>query len=63
MEFATEFWASMVAFWTLIMDVLRDTAFGTSFGRIMFGILVFALLLVMRGLFARFFMGGLKGWA
>ena len=60
MEFATEFWASMVAFWTLIMDVLRDTAFGTSFGRIMFGILVFALLLVMRGLFARFFIGWLK---
>ena len=60
MEFATEFWASMVSFWTLIMDVLRDTAFGTSFGRIMFGILVFALLLVLRGLFARFFIGWLK---
>jgi len=60
MEFATEFWASLVAFWTLIMDVLRDTAFGTSFGRILIGFVVFAVLLVLRGLFARFFIGWFK---
>lgn len=60
MEVATEFWASLVAFWTLITDVLRDTAFGTSFGRILFAMLIFALLLVARGLFARFFIGWLK---
>ena len=60
MEFATEFWASLVGFWTLIIEILRDTAFGTSFGRILVGILVFALLLVLRGLFARFFIGWLK---
>ncbi|MEP4380049.1 MAG: mechanosensitive ion channel family protein [Alphaproteobacteria bacterium] len=60
MEFATEFWASLTAFWVLFMDVLRDTAFGTSFGRILIAVFVFALLLVARGLFARFFIGWLK---
>ena len=60
MEVATEFWVSLVAFWTLITDVLRDTAFGTSFGRILFAMFIFALLLVARGLFARFFIGWLK---
>ena len=60
MEFATEFWVSLVGFWELTVGVLRDTAFGTSFGRILFAILIFALLLVIRGLFARFFIGWLK---
>jgi len=60
MEFATEFWASLVDFWTLTGDVLRDTAFGTSFGRLMLAVFLFGLLLVARGLFARFFIGWLK---
>jgi MscS family membrane protein len=60
MEFATEFWVSLVDFWKLTVDVLRDTAFGTSFGRILFAMFVFALLLVLRGIFARFFIGWLK---
>ena len=60
MEFATEFWTSLVDFWKLTADVLRDTAFGTSFGRLMLAVLLFGLLLVARGLFARFFVGWLK---
>ncbi len=60
MEFANEFWASLVAFWGIIISVLRETAFGTSFGRIVVAVLVFAALLVLRGLFARFAIGWLK---
>ena len=60
MEFATEFWTALVDFWTLIMDLLRDTAFGTSFGRILLAVFVFAILMVLRSLFARFFIGWLK---
>ncbi len=60
MEFATEFWASLVAFWALVMDVLRETAFGTSFGRILVAVLVFAVLLVARGVFARIFIDWLR---
>ena len=60
MELPTEFWALLVAFWALVMEVLKETAFGTSFGRILVAVLVFALLLVARGLFARFFIGWLK---
>lgn len=60
MEFVTEFWTSLVTFWDLIMSVLRETAFGTSFGRIVVAVLVFAGLLVLRGLFARFVIGWLK---
>lgn len=60
MEFVTEFWAPLVAFWALVTGVLRDTAFGASFGRIVLAVAVFGLLLVARGLFARFFIGWLK---
>jgi MscS family membrane protein len=60
MEFATDFWVSLIDFWKLTEDVLRDTAFGTSFGRLMLAVFVFGLLLVARGLFARFFIGWLK---
>jgi len=60
MEFLTEFWTSLLSFRVLVTDVLRDTAFGTSFGRIVLAVVVFGLLLVARGLFARFFIGWLK---
>ncbi|MBN42622.1 MAG: mechanosensitive ion channel protein MscS [Alphaproteobacteria bacterium] len=60
MEFVTEFWTSIIAFGALVMEILRETAFGTSFGRILVAVLVFALLLVVRGLFARFFISWLK---
>lgn len=60
MEFATEFWSSLVAFWALLLEVIRDTAFGTGFGRILIAVVVFGLLLVMRGLFARFIIGWFK---
>lgn len=63
MEFATELWVSLVDFWALTNDVLSDTAFGTSFGRLMLAVFVFGLLLVARGLFARFFIGWLKRMA
>ena len=60
MEFANELWATLAAFGDLVTGVLRDTAFGTSFGRIVFAVVVFALLLVARGIFSRFFIGWLK---
>ncbi|MBO6782507.1 MAG: mechanosensitive ion channel family protein [Alphaproteobacteria bacterium] len=60
MEFLNELWAPFADFWRLTEGVLDDTAFGTSFGRIILAILVFSLLLVLRGLFARFVIGWLK---
>ncbi len=60
MEALTEFWASLLAFWTLVNNVLDDTAFGTSFGRILVAMIVFVALLVVRGLFARFVIAWLK---
>ena len=60
MEFLSELWAPFSDFWTITKDVLDDTAFGTSFGRIMLAVAVFGVLLVARGLFARFFIGWLK---
>lgn len=60
MEFLNEMWAPFADFWAITRDVLDDTAFGTSFGRIILAISVFGLMLVVRGLFARFFVGWLK---
>lgn len=60
MEFLNELWAPFSDFWAITQDVLDNTAFGTSFGRIMLAVAVFGLLLVARGLFARFIIGWLK---
>ncbi len=60
MEFLNEMWAPFADFWTLTENVLDDTAFGTSFARIVLAIVVFGVLLVVRGLFARFVIGWLK---
>ena len=60
MEFLNELWAPFADFWAITRDVLDDTAFGTSFGRIILAVVVFGLLLVARRLFARFFIGWLK---
>jgi MscS family membrane protein len=60
MEFINDLWAPFSDFWVLTKDVLDNTAFGTSFGRILIAVAVFGLLLVARGLFARFVIGWLK---
>ncbi len=60
MEFINDLWAPFSDFWVLTKDVLDNTAFGTSFGRILLAVAVFGLLLVARGLFARFVIGWLK---
>ena len=60
MEFINDLWAPFSDFWMLTKDVLEDTAFGTSFGRILLAVAVFGVLLVARGLFARFVIGWLK---
>lgn len=60
MEFINDLWAPFSDFWVLTKDVLEDTAFGTSFGRILLAVAVFGVLLVARGLFARFVIGWLK---
>jgi len=60
MEYLNELWAPFADFWSLTRDVLNNTAFGTSFGRILLAVFVFALLLIARGLFARFVIGWLK---
>jgi MscS family membrane protein len=60
MEFLNQLWAPFSDFWTITKDVLDDTAFGTSFGRILLAVAVFGVLLVVRGLFARFVIGWLK---
>ncbi len=60
MEYLNELWAPFADFWSIIETSLDDTAFGTSFGRIVLAILVFAISLVVRGLFARFVIGWLK---
>ena len=60
MEFLNDLWAPFSDFWALTNDVLADTAFGTSFGRILLAVAVFGVLLVARGLFARFVIGWLK---
>lgn len=60
MEFLNELWTPFADFWTITQDILDDTAFGTSFGRIILAVLVFGVLLVARGLFARFVIVWLK---
>jgi MscS family membrane protein len=60
MEILNELWSPLADFWLVIQEVLDNTAFGTSFGRIMIAVVVFGLLLVLRGLFARFVIGWLK---
>jgi MscS family membrane protein len=60
MEYLNELWTPFADFWSLTHDVLDNTAFGTSFGRILLAVFVFALLLIARGLFARFVIGWLK---
>lgn len=60
MEFLNELWMPFSDFWAITKNVLSDTAFGTSFGRILLAVGVFAVLLIARGLFARFFIGWLK---
>ena len=60
MEFINDLWAPFSDFWVLTKDVLEDTAFGTSVGRIVLAVAVFGVLLVARGLFARFVIGWLK---
>ena len=60
MEFLNELWAPFADFWSLTEEVLDDTAFGTSFGRIVLAVVVFGVLLVARGLFARFVIGWFK---
>jgi MscS family membrane protein len=60
MEVLNELWAPFADFWTITQDVLDNTAFGTSFGRLLIAIVVFGVLLVLRGLFSRFVVGWLK---
>ncbi|MFB0922923.1 MAG: hypothetical protein QMB76_05480, partial [Alphaproteobacteria bacterium] len=60
MEVLNEFWTPFADFWTITQDVLDNTAFGTSFGRLLIAIVVFGVLLVLRGLFSRFVVGWLK---
>ncbi len=50
----------LTEFWAIVVDVWNNTAFGTSFGRIVVGVGVFALLLVARRLFARFVISWLR---
>ncbi|MBT5572474.1 MAG: mechanosensitive ion channel family protein [Alphaproteobacteria bacterium] len=60
MEFLNELWMPFADFWVITRDVLDDTAFGTSFGRILIAVIVFGFLMIARGLFARFIIGWLK---
>ena len=60
MEVLTELWMPFADFWTILKGVLDNTAFGTSFGRLLIAIIVFGVLLVLRGLFSRFVVGWLK---
>jgi MscS family membrane protein len=60
MEVLNELWTPFADFWTITQDVLDNTAFGTSFGRLLIAIVVFGVLLVLRGLFSRFVVGWLK---
>jgi len=60
MEFLNQLWMPFVDFWAITRDVLDNTAFGTSFGRILIAVLVFAFLMIARGLFACFIIGWLK---
>ncbi len=60
MEYLNDLWTPFADFWSLTRDALNNTAFGTSFGRILLAVFVFALLLIARGLFARFVIGWLK---
>ncbi len=60
MEFLNQLWMPFVDFWAITRDVLDNTAFGTSFGRILIAVIVFAFLMIARGLFACFIIGWLK---
>jgi MscS family membrane protein len=51
---------SLIEFWAIVVDVWNNTAFGTSFGRIIVAVGVFALFLVVRRLFAHFVISWLK---
>jgi MscS family membrane protein len=51
---------SLIEFWAIVVDVWNNAAFGTSFGRLVAGVGVFALFLVVRRLFARFVISWLK---
>ncbi len=60
MEFLNQLWMPFADFWAITRDVLDNTAFGTSFGRILIAVIVFAFLMIARGLFVRFIIGWLK---
>lgn len=51
---------SLIEFWTIVVDVWNNAAFGTDFGRVVFGVGAFAVFLVVRRLFARFVISWLK---
>ena len=60
MEFLNQLWIPFADFWAITRDVLENTAFGKSFGRILIAVIVFAFLMIARGLAARFIIGWLK---
>lgn len=47
-------------FWALVVEVWQTGAFGTDLGRVIIAILVFALFMVIRRLFARFVIAAMK---
>ncbi len=51
---------SLIEFWAIVVDAWNNAAFGTNLGRVVIGVLVFALFLVIRRLFARFVISWLK---
>ena len=51
---------SLIEFWAIIVDVWNNAAFGTNLGRIVVGVVVLALFVVVRRLFARFVISWLK---
>jgi hypothetical protein len=57
---ASGYMESLIEFWAIVVDVWNNTAFGTSFGRIVVAVGVFALFLVVRRLFAHFVISWLK---
>ena len=51
---------SLIEFWAIVVDVWNNAAFGTSLGRIVIAVVVLALFMVIRRLFARFIISWLK---
>ncbi len=49
-------------FWRLVAEVWRDGAFGIDIGLLVVAIAIFAVFLVLRGLFTRFVILRLKAW-